>query len=91
MADPMESLIDQEQSRAAPRTVLAAKRVEVALVTYVDENGTQFTSLAVVGDSKVHMLDGKPMGFSRVATAQGLANNWLRDGIIEKLTVGGKP
>lgn len=90
MADPMESLIDQEQSRAAPRTVLAAKRVELALVTYVDEQGTQYTSLAVVGDSKVHILDGKPMGFSRTTTPQGLANAWLRDGIIQKLTEGAK-
>jgi len=85
MADPMESLIDQEQSRTAPRTVLAAKGVDLALITYIDEQGTQFTQLAVVGDNLVHVLDGKPMGFSRVTTPQGVANAWLRDGVFEKL------
>ena len=85
MADPMESLIDQEQSRAAPRTVLAAKGVDLALITYVDEQGTQITQLAVVGDNRVHVLDGKPMGFSKVTTPQGLANDWLRDGVFSKL------
>jgi hypothetical protein len=81
----MESLIDQEQSRAAPRSVLAAKGVDLALITYVDEQGTQITQLAVVGDNRVHVLDGKPMGFSKVTTPQGLANDWLRDGVFAKL------
>ena len=85
MADTMESLIDQEKSRPAPRTVLAAKGVDLALITYVDEQGTQFTQLAVVGDQHIHLLDAKPMGFGKVTAPQGVANAWLRDGVFAKL------
>ena len=59
--------------------------MELALVTYYDEFGTQQTGLAVVGENQVHLIDGKVTGFSNTTTPQGLASNWLRDGIFQAL------
>jgi hypothetical protein len=75
----------QPNQRPEPRTVLAAKEVEIALVTYTDESGTQITQLAVVGDASVHLLEGSAMGFARTRTPQGKANDWLAKGIFAKL------
>ena len=67
------------------RTVVAAKPVQLALVTYFDEYGMQQTQLAVVGDNTVHMLDGKTTGFSNLSTPSGRATEWLRDGVFASL------
>lgn len=69
----------------SPRTVLVAQPVELAFVTYVDENNQRVTSLAVVGTEHVHMLEGRTMGFSKNTTRQGPASDWLRDGIFKLL------
>lgn len=69
----------------SPRTVIAAKRVELALVTYTDESNTQFTQLAIVGENNVHLIEGRAMGFSKNSTPQGSASEWLRKAIFEKL------
>jgi hypothetical protein len=71
--------------RPNPKTVLAVKPVEVVLVRYTDDAGTEITQLAVVGEKNVHMLDGKATGFSRANTPQGVANDWLKNGIFAKL------
>lgn len=71
--------------RKPSRTVLAAKGVDLVLITYTDERGVQVTQLAVVGDSRVHLLEARAMGISKNATPQGVAADWLRDGIFEKL------
>ena len=68
-----------------PRTVLGAKIVEVALVTYLDERGQQQTQLAVVGDNNVHLLESRQFGISKNTTPQGVASEWLTKGIFEKL------
>jgi len=68
-----------------PRKVLAAKRVDLALVTYTDESNTQQTQLAIIGDNNIHLLEGRSLGFSKNTTPQGSASNWLKTGIFEKL------
>jgi hypothetical protein len=68
-----------------PKTVLAAKRVELALVTWTDDAGVQSTQLAIVGDKNIHLLDGRSMGLSRTATPQGNAVEWLKKAIFQKL------
>lgn len=68
-----------------PRMVLAAKVVDLALVTYVDETGQQRTTLAVVGDNKVQMLNARDFGIAREPTPSGIASDWLAKGIFEKL------
>jgi hypothetical protein len=42
---------------AAPRTVLSAKIVELAIVSYTDVEGMERTQLCVIGDKTVLMLD----------------------------------
>lgn len=68
-----------------PKTVIAAKPVELALVTYTDETNTQQTQLAVIGENNVHLIEGRALGFSKNTTPQGSASEWLRKGIFEKL------
>lgn len=86
MAQPLVPEEMKPQSpRPNPRTVIGAKAVEIALVTYTDEAGQQFTQLAVVGDNNVHLIEGRVLGISRTATPQGVASDWLRDGVFKKL------
>jgi hypothetical protein len=68
-----------------PRTVLATKVVDLALVTYMDERNIQRTQLAIVGDNHVHLLDPRPMGFGKEPLPQGIAANWIRDGVLRML------
>lgn len=68
-----------------PKRVIGAKKVELALVTYVDEYGVQQVQLAVIGDKNVHLLEGRSMGLSKNTTPQGLASDWLKKGIMESL------
>lgn len=75
----------QKPQETEPRTVLGAKRVDLALVTYTDETNTQHTQLAIIGDNNVHLLEGRNLGFSKNTTPQGTASEWLRKGIFEKL------
>lgn len=74
---------------AGPNTVLDAKIVRLALVSYMDESNQQVTCLAVIGDNNVHLLEGRSMGISKHTTRQGPASDWLRDGIFEKLSEKG--
>lgn len=76
---------DGPKERPAPRSVLAAKPVDIILVRYVDDRGQEHTQLAAVGDSEVHLINGRTLGFSRSDTPQGQANPWLRDAVFEKL------
>ncbi len=68
-----------------PRTVLAAKKVDVALVSYVDEAGHTKTQLAVVGDNTVHLIESRTLGISKETTPQGTASEWLKKGVLEKI------
>lgn len=72
------------QSRL-PKTVTAAKVVELALVTYQDDSNQQQVQLAVVGDNTVHLLESRQLGISRTTTPQGIASEWLKDGIFKAL------
>ena len=82
MATPLQM---KTNAPLEPRKVLAAKRVEIALVTYTDETNTQQTQLAVIGDNYVHLIEGRALGFSKNTTPQGTASDWLKKGIFEKL------
>lgn len=73
-----------------PRTVLGAKLVKLALVTYLDERGEQQTQLAIVGENNVHLLESRQFGISRSTNPQGVATEWLSNGVFEKLGKGGK-
>lgn len=70
---------------AGPRTVISAKRVDLALVTYMDESNQQVTQLAVVGDKHIHLLESRSLGFSKNTTPQGLAGKWLTEGVFKQL------
>lgn len=84
MADSLIATQDP-QSRPNPRTVLAAKAVDLVMVTYTDEAGTVFTQLGIAGDSEIHLLEGRASGLSKYATPQGRANEWLAEAIFKKL------
>jgi hypothetical protein len=76
--------------QGGPRTVLDAKVVRLALVSYMDENNQQQTALAIVGDKNVHMLESRNLGISKYSTPQGPASEWLRNGVFEKLAKDGE-
>lgn len=65
--------------------LLGAKKVDLALVSYLDSQGVTQTQLAVVGENKVHLLEARGMGMSKNTTPQGLAQPWLAEAIIEAL------
>lgn len=71
--------------RPEPNTVVGAKTVELALISYTDPRGILQTGLAVVGDSKVQLLDAQALGLTKGKGPVGLAAEWLRKGIFEKL------
>ena len=86
MALPLQVKTSQQSSeRLLPRTVVAVKRVELALIHYTDESGIQQTQLAVVGDNNIHLLSGRTFGISDTTTSQGPASDWLRKAVFEKL------
>lgn len=68
-----------------PRTVIAAKKVDLVLVTYLDEYNQQQSQLAVVGENTVHLLESRRLGMSVNTTPQGIATQWLRDGVFKAL------
>jgi hypothetical protein len=72
----------------APRTVLSAKTVELAIVSYTDVAGMTRTQLCVLGDHTVLMLDSKGLGISLHGEPSGVAAPWLRDALFEMM---GKP
>jgi hypothetical protein len=73
----------QEQvTEVPPRTVISAKRVELALIEYKDNDGVDKTQLAVVGDHTCVLVDGRPFGLSTKAEHIGVGSKWLRDGVF---------
>lgn len=54
-------------------------------MTFTDESNVEHTTLAIVGDTKVHLLEGRNLGFSKNTTPAGLGSEWLFKGITEKL------
>lgn len=86
MAVPLQVKTQQQTSeRPLPKSVQAAKVVELALITYTDENGIQQSQLGVIGDNNVHLISGRLLGFSDTTTSQGQATEWLRNAVFEKL------
>lgn len=67
------------------KTVTAAKHVDLALVSYHDENDQLVTQLAVVGDNEVHLLESRGLGISKTTTRQGPASAWLSEGVMKIL------
>lgn len=67
------------------RTVVGAKAVELAFVTYVDDHGNTMSQLAVVGDKTLHLLDNRTVGMGSERTPSGRATEWLREGVFKAL------
>ena len=60
--------------------------MDLALVSYVDQNGNEVTQFAIVGDNTVVLIDRKEMGIAgQERTPSGFATGWLRDGILVKM------
>ncbi len=67
---------------------MAAKKVDLVLVTYRDEYNTVQTQLAVLGENNIHLLESRGLGVSKNTTPQGKASQWLREGIFSALGLG---
>ena len=80
-----EIIPSQAKTSTLPQSLLAAKRVELAILTYTDERNQQITQLAVVGNNTVHLIDAQIVGMSRYRTPQGVANQWLADKVLKAL------
>lgn len=68
-----------------PKTVIDAKYVKLALITYNDGGGHTFSQLAIVGNNHIHLLEGRAQGFSKNTTPQGSATKWLTEGVFKIL------
>jgi hypothetical protein len=76
----------QEQAvEVQPRTVISAKKVEMALIEYKDNDGIVKTQLAVIGDQSVLLADGRSFGLTVKADPTGVGSKWLRDGVFKVL------
>lgn len=75
----------KKEKLLAPKTVAAVKLVNMALVSYINENGEEITQLALIGDEKVQLLNNQDFNLGTVKTSKGPANDWLVRGIMEKL------
>jgi hypothetical protein len=85
MAIPLQAKTQQRPSeRPLPKSVQAVKLVDLALVSYTDDSGLQHVQLAIIGDNNVNLISGRMLGLSDTAT-QGLASDWLKKAIFEKL------
>lgn len=73
------------ENNTLPKRVIAAKVVDLVLMTYVDERGIERTQLALAGDTKVHLLESRALGISSGTTPQGAAPSWLAQGVLEKI------
>lgn len=67
-----------------PKSVVAVKEVSLVVVEYIDAEGAEQKQFCIVGDSNVHLLSGRQLGFSNTV-AQGPGSDWLTKGIFEKL------
>jgi hypothetical protein len=86
MANPQTAAIRQPQKmEKEPLDVVAAKSVELALVTWIDATGREVTQLAIIGDNNVHLLEGRSMGFGAFSTLQGTASKDLTRNIFKAL------
>lgn len=63
---------------------MTVKEVSFAVVEYIDAEGVEQKQFCIVGDSNIHLLNGRQMGFSNTV-AQGPGSDWLTKGIFEKL------
>lgn len=54
-------------------------------MVFTDETNQQHCTLAVVGDKKVHLMEGRSLGFSKNTTPSGQAASWLAQAIFDKL------
>lgn len=85
MAVPLQAKTQQTPSeRPLPKSVQAAKVVDLALVSYTDDSGLQQVQLAIIGDNNVNLISGRLLGISDT-TSQGPASEWLKKAIFEKL------
>lgn len=72
-------------TQSPPRTVQSAKLVDLAIVSYTDNEGMQHSQLFVVGDKTLIMLDGRSLGYSTRPEPAGIAARWLRDAVLQSL------
>jgi len=78
----METLNHKAQK---PKTVVAAGKAEIDLVTYVTADGTEVTQPALVGKNNALLLNGTDFGLPGGPTPKGRAAQWIFKGIKEKL------
>lgn len=82
MATPLQAkakMMDSDQ----PRTLIGAKKVELAIITFNDESNVRHTQLAVVGENTVHLLESRTLGVSKSTTPQGMASEWLAKAVLK--------
>lgn len=80
---PLTNLQQTEDRK--PRTVISAKKVDLALISYVDDFGTSRITLGIVGDSHVNLLNAQSFGISNERTDQGPASSWMTEGVLKAL------
>lgn len=82
MASPQQQ---QETQTYQPRTVISAAPVDLALVSYADNDGNVVTQFAIVGKNTVILLDSREIGIGQERRPAGQAGGWLKDGILKAM------
>ena len=85
MATPLSLTKPQTTEDRKTRTVLSAKKIDLALISYVDEFGIPHTTMGIVGDNHVNLLNAQAFGLSRERTEQGPASAWMTEGVLKAL------
>lgn len=80
--------LTETQQQYQPKTVLSAAPVDLAMVSYVDNDGEVVTQFAIVGNNNVMLLDSKEIGLGTERKPAGQAGGWLKDGILKAMGRG---
>ena len=73
----------QNKKDLPPSTLQSVKGVDIALVSYTDQNGQQINQFAVVGDNSVLLLDNRSFAGGTERTPAGFATGWLKDQVLK--------
>lgn len=75
----------QQEQNFPPRTVISAAPVDLALVSYTDNDGQVVSQFAIVGNNNVILLDSREIGVGQERRPAGQAGGWLKDGILKAM------
>jgi hypothetical protein len=68
--------------------VLSVRPVKLAMVTYLNDKGDKVSSMALVGQNEVRLVNMRRFGLSKIDTEEGQVNDWFRNQILSMTNEG---